>query len=442
MSAERGLAATVSGRAAQAIVTRIGVALLGFAAGVLIARIFGPSGKGAYNAVGALIAVPAALTSGASAAILFYLVRERRNVRETFPVIVAVFGTLTLACVAGAVLYAALHGWNAVTIALAAVLPATIVIATQESYFVSSSRISRLNALTIALPLLVLIGCGAAILMHASVAAALAAYVAASYVCAAFVVADMLRSAGGWDGRELLAGVRSFLRIAVPSGFSSALGMLNYRVDSYILLGLLGVAPFGIYSVAINGGEMLLWLSRPIVMVMSREIGGSESERSAELAACTIRTNAALISMLGLALALCAPFLVHAIYGGRFAAAAVPLQVLVAGVVAASSFGAFATYFIVHLGKPLPMAAINVAMIFVQSAACLVLVPHYRILGAALACTATYVFGAAASTWWFCRRSGMRPAEVWVLQRRDVARIRNAVAGLHPKLTVLAVRRP
>lgn len=443
MSAGGSLASAAGGRAAQTVIARVVSALLAFAAGVVVARAFGPAGKGTYNAVAALIAVPTAVTLGASSAITYTLVREGRTMRYLFPVLATVFGACAAFLVAGALAYGTMRGWSPVTIAVAAIVPAAVVLSMQDSYFVSSARITRLNALTLGLQGVTLAGCAAAVLLGLPVAAAIAAYVAATYGVAAIVVADMVRAAGGWDARGLSSRLREFLRIAVPAGLNTSLGVLNYRVDSYILMALLGIAPFGLYSVAVNGGEMLLWLSRPIATVMSREIGGAQDDRSAELTACTIRVSAALTALCGSLLLVGAPILIHLLYGGRFSAAVAPLRLLLPGVVAVSSFGAFASYFIVRLGRPLAITIINATMIVVQIAACLAFVPRYGMSGAALSSTITYLFGAAASTWYFCRCSGMAPIEVWMLRHRDAARIRQAAAGILPRtITAWATRKP
>jgi O-antigen/teichoic acid export membrane protein len=442
MSTDRGLAATAGSKAVQTIVANVVAAVLGFASGVLMARIFGPEGKGEYSAVLALAAVPAAVMYGAAATITFTLVRERHTVRFLLPIVTVVFGGAAAVLSLGAILYGVLRGWNTVTIAFAAVLPGAILLSMRDSYFISRGRIDRVNVQTIAVPLAVVVGCVVAALGHAPIGAVLAAYAAGTYLCVIIVLIDMAAASRGWEADRLFERLRNFLRIAAPSGVNSGLGVLNYRVDSYILLALLGVVPFGIYSIAVSGGELLLLLSRPIAAVMSREIGGSEDERSAELTACTIRTSVALTAICGAALVACASILVHVLYGGRFAPAATPLRLLIPGVVAVSSFAAFASYFIIRLGRPLVMTAINVTMIVVQSAACFLLVPHYGMGGAAFACTATYAVGAAANTWYFCRCSGLSAAEVWLLQRRDVPRIRNAIAGILPAASVWAVRRP
>lgn len=425
-----GLAELVGGRVVQLVATRICASLLGLAAGIVIARAFGPSGKGAFNAVATLIAVPAAMTGGAGAAITFNLVRERRSVYEVFPVIAVVFGGAAALLSGGAIVYGMMHGWNAVTVTVAAVLPAAILLSSADSYFISGARIKRLSAQTIGLQVAVLAGCAAAAAARAPIGVVLAAYAAATYVCAGFLLADMIRAAGGWDSQRLTARVRGFLRIAAPSGVNSGLGVLNYRVDSYILLALLGLGFFGIYSIAVNGGELLLLLSRSIAAVMSREIAGSEGERSAELTACTIRTSVALTAASAAALALAAPVVIHLVYGGRFAAAAAPLRLLMPGVLAYASASAFAAYFIVQLARPFAVTAVNLLMIAVQSAACLILVPRYGMNGAALACSVTYLCGAVANTWYFCRCSGLKPECVWIVQRQDLRRMRNAIAGV------------
>jgi O-antigen/teichoic acid export membrane protein len=423
MRSDRSAAAAVRARAAQTFAARVFATLAAVATGDLIAHGFGPAGKGTYSAVQALIALPAGVSAGGASAISFSLLRERRSMRQLFPGIVLVFGGIAAIVTSGAVAYGVMSGWSAVTMTFAVVVPASIFSSARDSYYIAQGRMLRLNLLTIALPCAVLLGAGAAAILHLGMYAVLVAFAGSTFGCAAFLFADMMRAAQRWDARALPLTLTSFLRIGFPTGINSALGALNYRIDSYILMALLGLTPFGIYSIAVNAGDSLFLLSRSIAKAISKEIGASEAARAAELTACTVRTTAALTAICATVLFACAPDLVNRIFGMRFDSAALPLRLLVPGVVAFSSSPAFASYFIGNLGKPLAVTAINVTMIAAQAAACVLLVPHYGLAGAAVASTATYIFGAAANSWCFCRWSGMSPAAVWILRRRDIERL-------------------
>lgn len=429
---------TTGAKALQTFVARIAVSAFGILAGIVVARTLGPDGKGVYSGLQLLLALPVALTGGAGAAITYLLTKERRAIAEIFPALAVLFAACTLLCGAAACIYAALHGWNAETIAFAASVPAAIVLAWQPSYYAATGRLRTLNAQTIAQSAATLAGvmltCAA---FRWGAPGALAAWVVCAYGCAAAVVAGMVADGARLHVRDLRAQVRSLAQFGSQSALNTGLGLLNYRIDSLVLAAFLGVASFGVYSIAVNVGEMLFMLVRPLNMAVAREIGGADLERSGELTAYTIRFGVTLALLCAIVAFAIAPPAIHLIYGDRFDAAALPLRLLLPGIVAFAGAGTFASFFMFQLARPLLVAYINLVMIAVQLAGCFVLVPHYAMAGAAVASSIAYIAGAIANTMLFCRATGIRASQIWLPRPRDLRRIAQAASEL-----LQSMRRP
>jgi O-antigen/teichoic acid export membrane protein len=213
-------------------------------------------------------------------------------------------------------------------------------------------------------------------------------------------------------------------------GINVFLGMLNYRIDSLILIGLLGPAAFGVYSIAVAVGELHFMISRSVTTAVTRDIGAQDRAASAAIVARVVRTCTALVGAVALVAFAVGPTLIAVVYGSRFSGAGLPLRLLLPGIVAFATMGTFASFFHYQLGRPAIVAYINVAMIAVQAAGCFVLVPVWGLGGAALASSATYIVGAMLNTCWFCRVTGTRAADLWLVRAQDLLWIKREVARL------------
>lgn len=402
--------------------------------GILVAKFLGPSGKGIYSGVQLFAALPIAVTGGAGAALTYLLTKERRTIGDLLAPLGAVFAILlgvAWACVA---VWSAFTGWTPVSIALAAVLPASIVLSWQQSLYVGTGELRRFNLQTIALSALTLLAVGGAVAFaRAGTAGALAAWIACNYVIAAYVTADAIRRRGTVRAGSFRQNLRDFVRFGSQSAVNASLGVLNYRVDSLLLAGMLGFASFGVYSIAVNVGELAFTFTRPIAASVSRHLGLLERAEAAELTARTVRTTTALMLPIALAAFVAGPLIVTLVYGANFAPASLPLRLLLPGIVAFATAGTFASFFLFQVGRPSIVTVINVVMIVVQALACIAFVPRFGLAGAALSSTLTYLLGAAANTVWFCRLTGVSAFDVWVPRMADLRVLGRTFASLRPR---------
>lgn len=425
-----GVAAGLS--AIQTLAARILIAAVGIVTGVIVARWLGPGGKGVYSGIQTLLAVPIAICSGGGAAITYVLTKQRRSVAELFPALFAIFSLLCLASLCAVAAYALIRGWTMEGAALALALPPSIVLSWQPSYYVALGRVGRLNAQQLVFAAFLLIATAAGVIwLHAGVWGAVAAWLIALYAFASIVVWDAVQAGGRLHTLELRSRIAELSRVGGQSALNAGLGLLNYRIDSLVLIAMLGLPVFGIYSIAVSAGEMLFLISRAANTAIGREVGISDAKRSAEITAYTIRAGFAVCVAAAIPVALFAPPLVHIVYGSRFDPAALPLRMLLPGIVAFASAGTFASFFIFQLGRPAIVTAVNIVMIAAQMLACIVLVPRYGLAGAAFSSSVTYVIGALISTIVFWRLTGVSPRRVWLISRSDLASLRNIL--LHRK---------
>jgi len=126
------------------------------------------------------------------------------------------------------------------------------------------------------------------------------------------------------------------------------------------------------------------------------------------------------------------PPLITLVYGARFSAAGLPLQILLPGIVAYAAPGNFSAYFYYRMGQPMLLVILGVVAIALQALLSLILIPRLGIPGAAIGSTVTYIVTSAAATFYFCRSAKVSAISVWVPTGRDIANLVGLVRGLLP----------
>lgn len=432
-------AGTVARDSIRVFFTRATVVGLTVLTGIVIAKSLGPVGKGEYSGVQLLVSITVCAPAGIATSITYFLTKQQRRLSELLPSLGLLLTGVCLAAWLCAGAWSIVRGFTMPLAIFAAVLPAAIALSWQGSLYVGLGSLRNLNAQDLGLALATFVAVAVAVrVLHLGAVGALVAWALCLYLVAAVFIVHVLHVGRGTCTNPG-AMLRELVRYGGLSSFNPLLGLLNYRIDSIILFGLLGTSAFGIYTMAVNFGELLFMLSRPVATAASHDIGSREAPAAASITAKVVRVCTATVCVAALAAFFVGPPVISAVYGPRFASAATPLRILLPGIVAFSTAGTFAAFFLFQLGRPMIVAANNVTMIALQAAACFLLVPHFGQAGAATASTATYLAGALVNTWWFCRATGVSFADVWVVRPDDIRSIYLATAGriagsLNPRL--------
>jgi O-antigen/teichoic acid export membrane protein len=389
---------------------------------ILLARCFGPSGKGLINGLETLRAGITALTTGIGTAITFLLTKERKSLGDLlYPL-----GLLWLALsviVSAVVMVGALRGGSTDAVAVyAATVPAALILSWQSGLYLGLNRVKALNLQSLGLNVaFVLIVAVTGYALHDGPFAALVAWSAAVDIAALYMLLQVLPAAMR-DGQRATRwqSARALFALGVRWGLYSVAGFLVYRVDSLMVAALLGTASFGIYSIAVSAGELLFMISRSVATASAYRIGSAAAAESAGVTATAVRVS----TPAALAAAIVSYFavgpLIDLLYGKAFEGAVTPIRILLPGIVAYASAGIFSQYFNLQMGRPIFMLLANLVLLVVQGGACLYLIPRFGLDGAAVASTVAYVAAAIASTWYFCAHTGVRVSRVWIASAEDV----------------------
>jgi O-antigen/teichoic acid export membrane protein len=371
----------------------------GFAAGLVLARMLGPEGRGLFE-LARTVAYTTAIAAGLGLgrAVIFFRGRAVISRQELFG---AVSGLLASSTVVAAVLAAALlaTGWEGLDeldVALACASLPLIVFYIEghtalrgiglEAWF-RRTLATRDAAFLVLLPL--------ALALRVDVSVALVAW-AAHWLLGAAVIAWLLHRA---CGRPRAPG-RATRRMLVFGASQALVGLLMHvhlRVDLFILQAFRDASEVGHYAVAFGVTEPLSYAGLAIAVVLFPQTAARTADDRRSGSRGTLRALYAAIApaLAGAAvLAVGGPALVEMLLGSDFAPAGDPLRALLPGSVALAALLVLQSD-IAGRGRIWTLAGVTASVVVAKAALAAVLVPAFGATGAAAASSSTYVLGAA-----------------------------------------------
>lgn len=374
-----------------------------FLAVLLLARGLGPAGRGTVAFVTVTASVIAHVAKFGLAEAAAVLVARRPDQRAVLLTNIVLFSTVAtvlgaLAAVAGLIALSdeapAGVGANELALLVAGSVAATLVGA-GYGVLIGLDRFRVYAAITVAGPWLYALLLGLVWLtLGLTVGRAIGAWVVAHALWAA-----MLLAACAWRtgfGRPALAPLRESLAFGVRAWAGSLSMFLNFRADQ-ILMGFLATeAALGLYAVAVNVSEVLLYLPGAIATALIPLVARDAAKpRVAETLTAFRMLTLLTAAGIGVA-ALLFPVLVPIIFGDAFRGSVQPFLWLLPGAIGFAASRVFSAA-LMALGKPGlssvgPFASLAVGLILA-----VVLIPPYGAEGAAAAASVAFLLGGATA---------------------------------------------
>jgi O-antigen/teichoic acid export membrane protein len=340
-------AALTAGRAPTRSIARTGlvtVAATGstlavnLATGVLIARVLGPSGRGALTAVLAAPPIVAWLFEmGCVAAVTYHQARrpaEAPRLVGTWLVIclpLAVAGT----AVGWVLLPHLLSAQSEHTLTLARLLMLTLIVMfvadLMNGVVLGDHDFGFYNALRVLQPSAVAVAYGTLWALGAlTVSSAVAVTATVTFAAAAMLALRVLRRHG--LGRPSRVIARTTLWYGIRAHSFSTAGMVNTRLDLLIIPAFLAAASVGLYSVATNVSWMVITVSGSLAAIVFPVSAARGHEGRYTVVKSLYATLAIAILVAGTIAAVAGPA-VRIVYGADFAGSVTPLRILLVGTV-------------------------------------------------------------------------------------------------------------
>ena len=205
---------------------------------------------------------------------------------------------------------------------------------------------------------------------------------------------------------------------------------LSYRLDMFIVAFFLSASFVGYYSVAVSLTEALWYFPAAVGTVIFAKTVGASPEEANKSTPIICRNTIMLTVLAAILLFATGKYIIILLFGAAFAPALQPLQILLPGMVAFSICKVLGNE-ILGRGKPI-INTINVAISLAISIPLdLVLIPRIGIAGAALATTISYLASAIFSIVAFTRISGVNWIDVLIPKFEDLKFYRQAFSSIY-----------
>jgi O-antigen/teichoic acid export membrane protein len=403
---------------------------------LLIARALGPTGRGTV----AFITVTSMLLAwiarlGVGEATVVFSARSpfaRPTLLANILLFAAIAGSLGATLVCAALMLAPEirpPGLGVVELAALALSVVAATLADAGYKFVLGCSRFRLHALVTATTSWMYAGVIATMWAAFGLTAARAAF---AWAAVHAVRALVLFSASALDvGMRLpdLSLLRDCLRFGLRAWIGSVADDLNFRVDQIIVALIASETALGIYAVAVNAFEVLLYLPGGAATALLPLVAGSPQEVRAERTLHTFRSVALVTAAsVGIA-ALLGPVLLPIAFGSAFDGSVVPFLLLLPGAMGALLLAIF-TNALVASSAPGLSSLGPLASLFVGLALDFVLIPSLGASGAATAASAAFFAGGVTALLAYRTRERFRWRDLLLPRRGDLDIVYALVAGL------------
>lgn len=252
-----------------------------------------------------------------------------------------------------------------------------------------------------------------------------------SFLLAAFVVfVYWSRSLRLWPGFRFDPKlIKDFFQYSVKGQIGNITSLLASRLDLLIMNYYLGKAAAGVYSVALNFSDLLMFLPFILAYVVFPHAARRNTEEGWLLTQRTSRISLFISLIIAVFIAALAPIAIPILFSSDFMGALQPLWILLIGVMFLSTFRIAASG-ISGLGHPLIFSVCTIIAVAASLVLNLILVPRYQAHGAALASAISYFLGFASLMIIIKLRFGYRLRDFVVMTRDDFVLVKKNVLGL------------
>lgn len=217
------------------------------------------------------------------------------------------------------------------------------------------------------------------------------------------------------------------VRFGTRAWVGSLARFLNFRTDQILMGFLASEAALGIYAVAVNASEVLLYLPAATATALLPVAARAESGLRAEQALRAFRSAAVVTALAALLGAVFGPVLLPLVFGAEFEASVTPFLWLLPGALGFVAIAVFSNALVAGSSPGLSSVGPLVSLLL-GIGLDLALIPRFGANGAAAAASAAFIAGGCAALVAFHRRSPF-PWRLLVRPRRSDLTVFRALAA-------------
>lgn len=204
---------------------------------------------------------------------------------------------------------------------------------------------------------------------------------------------------------------------------------LNYRIDLVIVAYYCSLTQVGYYSIAVAIAEVITRIPNSIALALFPILPSLDKEEAGILAAKACRHTLFIVFVGLFGLAFLGRILVVLFFGLRYTPVLAPLWWLFPGMLSISLFKVL-LYYVTSEGKPEIGAYVSFISLLVTIALNIVLIPRFGIIGAAITSSISYTVGAVLLLGYFLYFSKNKLSSILFIKRADFVSYRTALVSI------------
>jgi O-antigen/teichoic acid export membrane protein len=422
-------AASVFRHSLMTLGSRVGIVLINIPTSILIARVLGAEGQGAYTSAVVFPTIFAFIgLLGIDASHTFLLSRRRYSPAQVNGQSLFLSVLVTAYTVPAYLVFLRLyHGaadpeLRSLLTLGAFIVPVLLLKYLAVAFLLGLQKIKWFNVANIlqAAALLVFMAANF-FLFHGGVRGAVIAYLVSEVAVSLVGLRMAVREAG--EGPLIEKPPPDMLRKSIKYGLQGHVGnvlvQFTYRFDMFLILSMLGAGAQGLYSIAVILAEKLVHIPRSVQVVLFPKLSSMTIEESNELTPRVLRNSLFLTAAAGVLLFLLSRPLLLLFYGTAFIGGLRSFQILIPGVVMLTASTILSGDFSAR-DRRIYHTIANAIGFSLNVSLCLMWIPTIGIEGAAWASTAAYSLEAAIMLVFFRKLSGRGVWESTVIGREDI----------------------
>jgi O-antigen/teichoic acid export membrane protein len=232
-------------------------------------------------------------------------------------------------------------------------------------------------------------------------------------------------------GRPSLPLLMDEIRFGLRAWVGSCARFLNFRIDQ-ILMGLLATeAALGIYAVAVNASEVLLYLPAATATALLPAAARAEPGHRGRQTLQAFRSAALVTTGAIVVAAILGPLLLPIVFGSAFSASVKPFLLLLPGAIGFAATAVFSNSLMASASPGLSSVGALVSLV-VGVGLDIVLIPRFGANGAAAAASAAFLAGGMTALALYARRSPFAWRALLLPRREDLDVLRAIARPLRP----------
>lgn len=406
--------------------------LIGVVTVIIIARVLGPEGQGEYTLLTLFATLLFTfLNFGFNVSSTYYIgkgnIYDEHTIWKTNLIVMSFLSILSILAGGFVIIFLKDLFFSSISTSylsiMLLILPFFFLLNFVQSIFLGYQNFDVINISAILTQLLILILTFLFLnVFHMNVLGAILAFIISNIIISILLVILLLKKyhLSIKKGVFSIPFAKDAFNYGIKVHISNLVSFFNYRADTFLIAYFSNPLSVGIYNVAVSIAERLWIVSQSVSNVLFPKISSMSNNDEKDYLTTMLTRNVLLISIItSIILVLISDFLILLLFGSAYEDAALPLKILMPGIVFLS-VDRILSNDLSGRGKPEMSMYTSITTIILNIILNIILIPKYGLSGAAFSTSLSYTVAFIIKIIIFKRLTGKKIVSILIINHEDI----------------------